>query len=251
MSTSTKWCLMAAAVVLTAGCIGDVGDGLGFHACEVNQSSGWSGYDLALRHQEPRQCPVVFRFKGQSFETGAEVVDGGTRNFQIAQLTVFNSDNVQLKSTISGFIAGVNNEWKTDLWTTYNAATGAAGVSGFDRSEFKMVTWIHPQTGTLPSSIVKTSYRSDMTASISGVAQPGANQWVTYSANITGGGGSYQYHWYRNGAWIGTGQSISVYTGDSQFPLEVHTTDSEGGLAIGSTFVATQVDCTINPAYPC
>ncbi|HEX2092729.1 MAG TPA: hypothetical protein VHG28_10020 [Longimicrobiaceae bacterium] len=236
--------LLVVFVVFSAACIDDVGDGLGYHACEVSQSSGWSGYGLALHHQEPKQCPVTFRYRSSTFETGGWITDNGTRNFTFAELVVRNSDNVQVKWTANSFYESVDQKWETNLFVNYPAATGAAGVSGFDRSIFRMTQWVSGQSGTLPSAEIKISYRSDMTASISGNATPQPYETGTWTASISGGVGPYEYSWYRDGAYVGSGESYTASVGNSRFPLEVHVTDSQGGRTVSSFYVATQVDCT-------
>jgi hypothetical protein len=88
--------------------------------------------------------------------------------------------------------------------------------------------------------------------SISGNSYPQAYTYDTWYAAAANGTGPYSYSWYRDGAFVGTGNTYGDYV-DTAFQLQVTVTDAAGatvtsGLWVSPNFGGT---CgTYDPSYP-
>jgi Subtilase family len=65
-----------------------------------------------------------------------------------------------------------------------------------------------------------------------------------WTATVTGGNPGFTYRWYRNGQAVGQGQSVQVYSDDSNFTLRVDVTDQYGLTGTKSRSV------TVTPTAP-
>jgi hypothetical protein len=245
-------------LVFAGAACDDHGDGEknGNHNCPLSYSSGWGSYGLSFKHTEPQQCPISLSYRGQKIETGANILDGGERNFRSAVLEVYNSDNEQKQWTANGFFEGIDKRWETNVFASYAAGTGNPGSSlpGDDRTIFKMNEWLFGQSGTLPSSTLKVSYNTVVKTSMSGPTYPDTNAWTTWTADPSGGEGGYTYTWYRD--WsdtpVSTDASYTGYSGETHFNLRVDVADGRGYSASYDIHVIPgHKDCTVDPSYPC
>ncbi|HKI00678.1 MAG TPA: hypothetical protein VKK31_01740 [Thermoanaerobaculia bacterium] len=73
--------------------------------------------------------------------------------------------------------------------------------------------------------------------SLSGNSYPQAYTYETWYAAATNGTGPYSYSWYRDGYFVGTGNTYSDYV-DTAFQLQVTVTDAAGAAVTSSLWVS-------------
>jgi hypothetical protein len=73
------------------------------------------------------------------------------------------------------------------------------------------------------------TYTPPLSASIWGPGYVDASTMQTWTASAANGTGPYSYTWYRDGYYVGTGDTYTDDTGGWDFELRVDVTDSAGG----------------------
>ena len=139
----------------------------------------------------------------------------------------------------SGVITSDQTHYEAGVWLPgawYTAANG-----GFDG---RWVQLFDDRPGYEPIA--------PLAASISGNSYPQAYTYETWYAAAANGTGPYSYSWYRDGTFVGTGNTYGDYV-DTAFQLQVTVTDAAGatvtrGLWVSPNFGGT---CgTYQPGFP-
>lgn len=223
--------ITAGAVVLITPACHD--DGFGEHGCPLDYSAGWASYALSVEHQEPKMCPAFIPSPGSTLETGAVVVDGGSRDFVENRLFVQDATGTPVASKRGIFGTDAQGRWISPNYVSYPA--GRAGLSPDD--VYFDLTFNGGGTG--PSAHMKVSYTDAVSASITGpaIVLPGGS--YTWSASIRAGQPPFQYRWYRNWTLVGTGSSYSSPGGGDTTLLRVDVIDARGEVDSHSRRVLT------------
>lgn len=82
------------------------------------------------------------------------------------------------------------------------------------------------------------TYTRPLSVSISGNSYPQAYTYETWYAAAANGTGPYSYTWYRDGYFVGTGDTYSDYVYDTAFQLQVTVTDAAGATATSWLWVS-------------
>jgi hypothetical protein len=139
----------------------------------------------------------------------------------------------------SGVITSDQTHLEAGIWLAgpwYTAANG-----GFDG---RWVQLFDDRPGYEPVA--------PLTSSISGNSYPQAYTYETWYAGAANGTGPYSYSWYRDGNFVGTGNTYSDYV-DTAFQLQVTVTDAAGATATSGLWVSPNFgdNCgTYTPGYP-
>ena len=131
---------------------------------------------------------------------------------------------------------------------TANVAGIVALIRSYHRNELPSQIWQRlVNTAEGPNRVVNAyaaiTYRP-LSVSIVGNSNPPVNTSQTWYAMAADGTGPYSYTWYRNGAFVLTGNTYSedIYDYDTTpFQLQVTVTDAAGASATSSILVSPQV----------
>ncbi|HXU31274.1 MAG TPA: hypothetical protein VN851_11900 [Thermoanaerobaculia bacterium] len=139
----------------------------------------------------------------------------------------------------SGVITSDQTHYEAGVWLPGAWYTAASG--GFDG---RWVQLFDDRPGYEPIA--------PLALSISGNSYPQAYTYETWYAAAANGTGPYSYSWYRDGTFVGTGNTYGNYV-DTAFQLQVTVTDATGatatsGLGVSPNFGGT---CgTHQPGFP-
>jgi hypothetical protein len=86
-----------------------------------------------------------------------------------------------------------------------------------------------------------------LSLSVSGNRFPQPYSYETWYAAAAHGTGPYSYAWYRDGYFVGTGNTYSEYVYDTAFQLQVTVTDAAGATATSGMSVLPTYGSNCNP----
>lgn len=133
-----------------------------------------------------------------------------------------------------------------DIGGTSGATAIVAGIVGLIRSyhpyETPAQVWERlVNTAQGPNRVVDAyaaiTYQRPLSAGISGPSVLGAYEYGSWTAVARNGTGPYTYAWYRDGAYVGAGDTYSDYSYGYDFQLQVTVTDAAGAVAHGWMYV--------------
>lgn len=214
---------MAGSVVLLA-CHDD---GLRNHSCRTDFSANWYFHNLSVEHTEPAVCPVYIPAPGTPRQTGATIVDAGTREYGSAETRVRNAAGSLLDSKREPFGWDQNNRWVASPSVYYNA--GALDLRP-DIGRFQLYDFAGG-AGPWAEMVITYTDRVKMTLQGPGTVESGST--VTYTAEVTAGEPPFTYQWYQDWEPVGTESSYTTtLTGaGSTVELHVDVTDARGEAA--------------------
>jgi hypothetical protein len=129
---------------------------------------------------------------------------------------------------INKSVSAESGRWLVGTW--YTAASG-----GFDG---RWVQLFDDRPGYEPVA--------PLSLSVSGNSYPQAYTYETWYAAAANGTGPYSYSWYRDGYFVGTGNTYSAYV-DAAFQLQVTVTDAAGATATQSLWVSPNFGGSCDP----
>jgi hypothetical protein len=85
--------------------------------------------------------------------------------------------------------------------------------------------------------------RRRLTVSMTGPSYVDPNTSATWYVAGADGSAPYAYNWYKDGAWVGAGDSYSGDTGAAGYELQVSTTDAAGATHVSTMNVVVGSGC--------
>jgi hypothetical protein len=145
----------------------------------------------------------------------------------------------------------------TETGGTSAATANVAGIVALIRSyhpyESPAQIWERlVNTAEGPNRVVNAyaaiTYTRPLSVSISGNSYPQAYTYETWYAAAANGTGPYSYSWYRDGYFVGTGNTYSDYVYDTAFQLQVTVTDAAGATATSWLWVTPNSGTNCDPS---
>ncbi|HEV2149397.1 MAG TPA: hypothetical protein VGR37_18485 [Longimicrobiaceae bacterium] len=201
-------------------------DGLGVHNCPTDYSFNWSGHSLKVEHTEPASCPVYIPEPGTERRTGATIVDGGTREYNVAEVRVRDAAGAPLDSKREPFAWDPNNRWAAAPFVGYRAGTLNLRP---DIGRFQLYDFAG---GPGPWAEMLITYTDRVQIAMQGPGTVAPGSTVTYQAAVTTGTEPFTYRWYEDWDLVGTDQTYTTTVpGDGSIELRVDVTDARGEAA--------------------
>jgi hypothetical protein len=209
--------------------------GVGADAAVLGKNQIWGNYSAELNSEAPWSGDDFGGFEGLGYDDY-----GRTRGAASGYYDSHNSYWWQHDFFVhSGVITSDQTHYEAGTWLPgawYTAANG-----GFDG---RWVQLFDDRPGYEPIA--------PLALSISGNSYPQAYTYETWYAAAANGTGPYSYSWYRDGSFVGTGNTYSDYV-DTAFQLQLTVTDAAGATATSGLWVSPNFgdNCgTYQPGYP-
>lgn len=234
---SRSWILcVAGAAFLLPGCHLD---NLGLHGCPTTYNSSWRGLGFDLEHTEPEDCPVYIPYAGAQLQTGAVVVDEGTRDGRRSFLRVFDHDGFTVAYVDDPFGYDGYGRWVAATYPSYSA--GRVQLSP-DRALY-LIDLLYV-AGYAPEAWMTLTYTDRVLAWISGPGLVSSGATATYTANVTAGTPPFTYRWYLDWEPVGTSSSYTTTLwGPSEAELRLDVIDARGE-AVSRTRLIEVSECS-------
>jgi len=194
--------------------------GVGADAAVLGKNPIWGNYSAELNSEIPWSGDDFGGFEGLGLDSY-----GRSRSMASGYYDSHNSYWWQHDFFVhSGAITSDQTHYEAGMWLVgawYTAANG-----GFDG---RWVQLFDDRLGLEPFA--------PLALSISGNSYPQAYTYETWYAAAANGTGPYSYSWYRDGYFVGTGNTYSDYA-DTAFQLQVTVTDAAGAAVTSSLWVS-------------